>query len=49
MIRKCIELIEKQNNCEKLQVEMWFVKNRAAGPLCAHPAFTWSSRVLQLS
>lgn len=49
MIRKWIELIEKQNNCEKLEVEMWFVMNGADGQLCARPAFTWSSRVLQLS
>lgn len=49
MVRKWIELIEKQNNCEKLQAEMWFMKNRAAGQLCAHPAFMWSSRMLQLN
>lgn len=49
MVRKWIKLIEKQNNCEKLQAEMWFMKNRAAGQLCAHPAFTWSSRMLQLN
>ena len=49
MIRKWNELIEKQSNCEKRQAEMWFMKNRATGQLCAHPAFSWSIRMLQLN